>query len=279
MANPFDSYTPERLDAYITLQLRRGIEPLDLRRWLREQGLEEDRIRTGMGLAYDGRRPAEDAEPARIAAPPLVGKAADDPAIQRLATSKAQVYAWRDFLHPKVCDAVIDLIEADLRDSTTTDAFADPKVRTSSSSDIGTKGHTLIHEVDDLMSEALGIHWSYADQSQAQKYQVGQEYKAHYDYFAPGTRDYQIFCQNRGQRTWTFMVYLNDVEAGGGTRFRRLDKTFMPRKGMAVIWNNLTPGGAVNPNTIHHGMKVRTGVKYVITKWFRQRGWGEMFPS
>jgi prolyl 4-hydroxylase len=26
-------------------------------------------------------------------------------------------------------------------------------------------------------------------------------------------------------------------------------------------------------------MKVRKGSKYVITKWFRERGWGEMLPQ
>ena len=34
------------------------------------------------------------------------------------------------------------------------------------------------------------------------------------------------------------------------------------------------PDGSVNPSTIHQGMKVRAGVKYVITKWFRERPWG-----
>lgn len=74
------------------------------------------------------------------------------------------------------------------------------------------------------------------------------------------------------------MIYLNDVEEGGGTRFRRLEKTITPEKGKAVIWNNLNSDGSVNPYTIHHGMKVRKGSKYVITKWFRERGWGPMFP-
>ena len=29
-----------------------------------------------------------------------------------------------------------------------------------------------------------------------------------------------------------------------------------------------------NVATLHHGMKVRKGVKYVITKWYRERPWG-----
>jgi prolyl 4-hydroxylase len=36
--------------------------------------------------------------------------------------------------------------------------------------------------------------------------------------------------------------------------------------------NNLLPDGRPNPATLHQGMKVRKGTKYVLTKWFRQRG-------
>ena len=31
--------------------------------------------------------------------------------------------------------------------------------------------------------------------------------------------------------------------------------------------------GSPNPASLHHGMKVRAGTKYVITKWFRERPW------
>jgi hypothetical protein len=43
--------------------------------------------------------------------------------------------------------------------------------------------------------------------------------------------------------------------------------------GKLLTWNNQTPEGQVNGNTLHHGMKVRAGTKYVVTKWFRERPW------
>ncbi len=70
------------------------------------------------------------------------------------------------------------------------------------------------------------------------------------------------------------MAYLNAPEAGGATRFKALDKTIQPEPGKLVAWNNRRDDGTPNPATIHHGMKVRAGVKYVITKWFRERPWG-----
>jgi prolyl 4-hydroxylase len=273
---------PEKADedlmTYTWVRLRSGIEPHEVRRQLRLKGKSDPEIRNLMQEAYEGRRPSADVDFAALSAPALTRRAAGHPDIQKVPVAKAQMYVWKNFLVPDICDAVVNLIDQRLRDSTTTDAFADPKVRTSRTSDIGMLGHNLIMQLDELIAETIGIHWSYSDITQGQRYDVDQEYKAHYDYFPLGTREHQVFCQFLGQRTWTFMIYLNDVEDGGGTRFRRLEKTIMPEKGKAVIWNNLNPDGTVNPYTIHHGMKVRKGSKYVITKWFRERGWGEMFP-
>lgn len=264
---------------YTWVRLRTGVEPHEVKRLLSKNGFDDAAIRELMLEAYDGRRPVSDVDHAALANAPLTRRALNHPLLRRVPVSKAQIYVWPNFLAPQTCDQLIALTDERLRASTTTDVFADPKVRTSRSSDIGSLGNNLVMQLDELIAEALGVHWSYSDATQTQRYDVDQEYKAHYDYFMPGTRDYQVHCQFTGQRTWTFMIYLNDVEEGGGTRFRRLEKTIMPEKGKAVIWNNLNPDGTVNPYTIHHGMKVRSGVKYVITKWFRERGWGEMFPA
>jgi prolyl 4-hydroxylase len=70
------------------------------------------------------------------------------------------------------------------------------------------------------------------------------------------------------------MIYLNAPDDGGATRFRRLGKIVQPETGKLLAWNNLTPAGQPNYETLHAGMKVRRGVKYVITKWFRERPWG-----
>ena len=44
--------------------------------------------------------------------------------------------------------------------------------------------------------------------------------------------------------------------------------------GKLLAWNNLRADGRPNVNTLHHGMKVRAGTKYVVTKWFREKPWG-----
>jgi prolyl 4-hydroxylase len=63
-------------------------------------------------------------------------------------------------------------------------------------------------------------------------------------------------------------------EAGGETFFPRLDLKIPPRRGSLVVWNNLDEHGAPNEFSLHQGMPVRAGVKYVFTKWYRERPWG-----
>ena len=70
------------------------------------------------------------------------------------------------------------------------------------------------------------------------------------------------------------MCYLNNVDAGGATRFKAIDKIVQPERGKLLFWNNRNPDGHGNDATLHHAMKVRKGVKYVITKWYRERAWG-----
>ena len=70
------------------------------------------------------------------------------------------------------------------------------------------------------------------------------------------------------------MIYLNQPEDGGATRFKLIGKTVQPETGKLLAWNNLLPDGRPNPATLHQGMRVRKGNKYILTKWFRERAGG-----
>ena len=69
------------------------------------------------------------------------------------------------------------------------------------------------------------------------------------------------------------MGYLNAVEAGGATDFRMVNLSIPPQAGALLVWNNMKPDGRPNPRTLHAGMPVTQGVKYVLTRWYRARAW------
>ncbi|XP_035709856.1 prolyl 4-hydroxylase subunit alpha-1 isoform X2 [Folsomia candida] len=64
----------------------------------------------------------------------------------------------------------------------------------------------------------------------------------------------------RGDRIITFMLYLSDVEEGGGTAFPLLNHFVPPEKGSAMMWYNLHPDGSIDRRTLHGGCSVVYGL-------------------
>jgi prolyl 4-hydroxylase len=193
--------------------------------------------------------------------------------VQRTPSPKLTLFQKRAFLPPDLCADVIALIDAQRRPSTVSDYNGDAAFRTSETCDLDA-ALPIVAEVERRIIEFIGLDPAHGEPIQGQRYAVGQEFKAHTDYFEPQGLDFHKFCSVAGNRTWTVMLYLNEPEAGGATRFKAIDKTVHPETGKLLCWNNLRPDGSPNPSTLHQGMKVRAGVKYVITKWFRERPWG-----
>ena len=208
-----------------------------------------------------------------MASDPITAHLAAQSGIQKVPGTKLTLFVKRAFLDPAACAALIAAIDARRRPSTIADDIGDAAFRTSETCDLAAPD-PLVAMVDACIAAFTALDPAHGEPLQGQRYAVGQEFKAHTDYFEPSGVDYERYCAVAGNRTWTAMVYLNEPEAGGATRFKAIDKTIQPEAGKLVCWNNRRPDGTLNPATIHHGMKVRAGTKYVITKWFRERPWG-----
>lgn len=192
--------------------------------------------------------------------------------VQKVPSPKLLLFIKRGFLTPDECVRLITLIDADRRPSTIADDLGDRLFRTSETCDLASADPDVA-ALDARIVALTGLDARHGEPIQGQRYAVGQEFKAHTDYFEPNGADYARYCSKAGQRTWTVMIYLNEPEAGGATRFKAINKMVQPETGKLLAWNNLLPDGRVNGDTLHHGMKVRAGTKYVVTKWFRERPW------
>lgn len=94
------------------------------------------------------------------------------------------------------------------------------------------------------------------------RYQEGEYYKAHQDFY-PGFD---------GDRLYTVLIYLNDLrdDQGGGTVFEKLNIGVKPRLGRAVIWTNTNPDGSHHAETTHEALPVENGgEKWAVQLWFR----------
>lgn len=192
--------------------------------------------------------------------------------VQRVPRPELELFIKRDFLSPAECAGLIDLIDASRRPSTIADDLGEAAFRTSETCDLDDAA-PLVAQINARLADFAGIDPQMGESLQGQRYAVGQEFKAHTDYFEPAGLDYAKYCARSGNRSWTLMVYLNEPQAGGATRFTQIGKTIQPQTGKLLAWNNRLADGAVNPATMHHGMKVRAGTKYIITKWYRERIW------
>ena len=186
-------------------------------------------------------------------------------------SSDVELYTVNNLLSDDECKKVINLIKTKLEPSRVVfEGDYDNTIRTSKTCNIGLLESSLIDEIDERICSKLKIDQTFSEVMQGQLYEVGEEFKSHHDYFDGSEKLIAKHTRAQGQRTYTCMIYLNDVEEGGETFFPFLSKVFYPKKGQALIWNNLSFDGMPNKHTLHQGRPVISGSKAIITKWFRE---------
>lgn len=194
--------------------------------------------------------------------------------VQRVPTSRLDLFIAHDFLDEATCAALIARIDERRRPSEISDDQGIAAFRTSETCDLDS-ADPVVAKVDRAIAKLLGLPPETGEPIQGQRYAAGQEFKAHTDTFEPGGADFFLHCAESGNRAWTAMVYLNRPEDGGATRFKTIGKIIQPEPGKLLAWANLLPDGRPNPATLHQGMRVRSGTKYIVTKWYRERALAE----
>nr|WP_295373683.1 2OG-Fe(II) oxygenase [uncultured Sphingosinicella sp.] len=184
-----------------------------------------------------------------------------------------EIFVVRGFLGEEECAGLIERIDADLKPSKLLADDPDPEFRTSQTCELGA-ADPLVHHVDQRIAAFMGMDPSFAETLQGQRYAVGQQFKPHHDFFYTDQPYWPAQEKSGGQRTWTAMAFLNAPEAGGQTFFERAGVRITPKAGNLLMWNNLDLAGEPNTYSLHQGMPVEAGVKYIVTKWFRGRRWG-----
>ena len=192
--------------------------------------------------------------------------------IQQFPSPDVELFVLPGFLDRDECERLIALMAGAWKPSSIADDIGVANYRTSQTCEMSVLD-PLVRVIEDRIVALTGLDPLHGEPLQGQRYQVGEEFKEHTDYFEPDGPDFERFCAQSGQRTWTVMLYLNEPEAGGTTLFKKLGMGVKPATGTLLAWNNVTPFGAPNGATLHHGTPVEQGTKYILTKWFRERPW------
>ncbi|HWH22470.1 MAG TPA: 2OG-Fe(II) oxygenase [Allosphingosinicella sp.] len=198
------------------------------------------------------------------------------PGALKLPSDDLEVFVVRDFLTDKECAELVRRIDRERQPSAILAPHPDPDYRTSESCNLDPHD-PFIRSIEAKITSLTGIDPAHGEAIQGQRYAVGQQFKPHHDFFYPDQPYWPEMDRTGGQRTWTAMMFLNEPEAGGHTNFPKANIRVTPRKGNLLTWNNLDANGDPNEFSLHQGSPVEAGVKYVITKWFRERPWTPQF--
>jgi prolyl 4-hydroxylase len=173
-------------------------------------------------------------------------------------------------LSDEECDELIRLSKDRLQPSRIVDPnTGEEKVtpgRTSKGMYYVLKENELISKIENRISELTNFPVENGEGLQVLNYEVGEEYKQHFDYFPPNKVD----TAKGGQRVGTMLIYLNEVTAGGETVFPKAGVSIVPKKGSAVYFHYGNSQSQVDRMSVHSSVPVTQGEKWVATKWIRQ---------
>lgn len=220
-------------------------------------------------------RPAQ-AEAAAAGTPAVYAADGGDrqvPVLFRLASPQVQLF--QQLLSDDECDALVALsrgrlarspvVNPDTGDENLIDA------RTSMGAMFQVAEHALIARLEARIAAVTGVPAEHGEGLQILNYKPGGEYQPHFDYFNPQRPGEARQLSVGGQRIATLVIYLNTPEAGGATAFPRVGLEVAPVKGNAVYFSYLLPDGTLDDRTLHAGLPVAAGEKWIATKWLRER--------
>ena len=216
------------------------------------------------------------------ASPPLV-----------LSNHEPKAYMFRNFLTPRECEHLMRLAKQQLAPSTVVGDKGSgsmvSKIRTSAGMFLGRGQDPTVRAIEERIAAASGLPEPNGEGLQILRYENGQKYDPHFDYFHD-----QVNSSPRrgGQRMATMLIYLEDTEEGGETIFpngvRPEDwdadepgnhnswsdcaKKGIPVKshrGDAVLFWSLKEDYTLDNGSLHGACPVIKGEKWTAVKWIR----------
>lgn len=183
-------------------------------------------------------------------------------------------------VHPLVLDMVIHLAAPLVRrsqivDARTGEARADP-MRTSSHVTLSPRQHDHVLEaLERCIGRITGLPPLNGEFLQILRYRLGEQFRPHVDYFnESGAGAYRALADG-GQRAQTVLMYLNEGYGGGSTAFPKLQLEVKGSRGDMLHFHNVDAGGRGHRESLHAGLPVTGGEKWLLSQWIRS----ESYPA
>jgi prolyl 4-hydroxylase len=183
-------------------------------------------------------------------------------------TTLSNIKLLEDFLSNEQCEKIIECYKDKVKRSTVVSTKGDYTSDTRTSSTAFTsKDDELIKIIKEKAAKYVNLPETHIEGIQFLKYEKGQYYKYHNDYFSNP--------RGNSQRVHTILLYLNDLEFedGGETTFKYYKLKIFPKKGMAVWFRNSNDDGTIiEQKSMHSGDPLLTDKeKYALNIWIRNK--------
>lgn len=185
-----------------------------------------------------------------------------------------RIVVFEDFLEDIEVEQLLKAAEPKLKQALVSSAKSgvESAGRTGSNCWIPHGYNKVIEELSLRVADVVGIPLEHAESLQVVYYGQSEEYAPHFDAWDAATERGQRCMAKGGQRMITCLMYLNDVEEGGGTSFPKLDMEVRAKKGRMLLFHNCHEGSTVrHPDSLHGGMPVLKGEKWACNFWFREK--------
>ena len=199
-----------------------------------------------------------------------------DRTVQILLTLKSpRIVLLGDLLSNEECDALVAYSEQRmLRSPVVSDAEGKNEIhayRTSRGAMLQRGESELVERIEARLAALTRWPAERGEGLQVLRYESGNEYRPHFDWFTPDLPGPRKHMERGGQRVATIIMYLSEVEQGGATSFPNIGLQVQPKKGSAVFFANTDVYGIPDQQTLHAGEPVVAGRKMIATKWLREQ--------
>ncbi|XP_042397878.1 probable prolyl 4-hydroxylase 6 [Zingiber officinale] len=214
----------------------------------------------------------------------------DDPSRVTQISWRPRIFLYEGFLSDEECDHIIKLARSKMKRSMVADNKSGDSrksnVRTSFGTFLTKHQDEVIARIDQRIAKWTFLPEENAEALQVLRYQEGQKYVPHHDYFFDPKNKIR-----GGDRYATVLMYLSDVEKGGETVFpiaegassqfkddswsdcAKNGLAVKPKKGDAVLFFSLHINGTTDPASLHGSCPVIEGEKWSAPKWIHVRSY------
>lgn len=190
---------------------------------------------------------------------------------ERVASPRIGVI--RNFISRQVCEWLVAMARPKLEAVRIRDprgGARQDEYRSNSGMGFGFLDTSLVLQLVQVrIAATIGVPLNHQEPTNILHYAPGEEYRPHYDFVDPNIAANLDELSKAGQRTVTFLIYLNDDFEGGETEFPRLDFRFRGAPGDALVFWNVAPDGTPEKSSLHAGLAPTRGEKWLFSKWVR----------